>query len=49
MLTLFLLIAAVICFGIATFGAGWARVNFMALGMALFVITFLVAEIPSAG
>jgi hypothetical protein len=49
MLTLFLLIAAVVCFGLATFGAGWGRVNFTALGLALFVITSLVAEIPSAG
>jgi hypothetical protein len=38
-LDLVLLIAAFICFAIAAVGVGWRSVNFVALGLALWVLT----------
>lgn len=36
----FFFIAAVVCFVLATLGAGFVRVNLVALGLALFVVPF---------
>jgi hypothetical protein len=41
-LDLVLLIAALICFALAAFGIGSSRVNLIALGLALWVLTLLV-------
>ena len=45
MLTLILLIAALICLTLAAFGASSRVVDLGWLGMALFVLTFLVPKL----
>ena len=45
MLVLILLIAAVICLGLAAFGVGANRISLGWLGMALFVLTLLVPKL----
>ena len=45
MLTLILLIAAVICLGLAAFGVPVRRIHLGWLGLALFVLTYLVAKL----
>lgn len=42
MLTTILLIAAFICFVLAAFGVASPRVNLVALGLALWVLTALI-------
>jgi hypothetical protein len=48
MLTLILLIAALVCFLIAAGGVAVGRVNLIALGLAFWVITLLIAAVPGA-
>ncbi|GAT68219.1 hypothetical protein HS048_28150 [Planomonospora sp. ID91781] len=45
MLTLILLIFALACFLLAAFGIGGARINLLALGLALWVLSELVPRI----
>ena len=45
MLVLILLIASVICLALAAFGVDGRRVSLGWLGMALFVLTFLVPKL----
>ena len=45
MLILILLIASVICLALAAFGVPAGRVHLGWLGMALFVLTFLVPKL----
>ena len=45
-LTLLLLIAAAVCFGLAAFGVASARVNLLALGLLFWVLTALLPAIP---
>ena len=52
MITFVLILLAVVCFLVATFtgyaaqGAGWARVNFIALGLALWAFSVLIPAFP---
>lgn len=40
-LTLILLIVAIVCFGLATFGVQAGRISLVALGLAFFAASFL--------
>lgn len=40
-ITLILLIAAIVCFALATFGVQVGRISLVALGLALFAASFL--------
>ena len=42
MITTVLLVAAVVCFILAAVGVNVPRINLVALGLAFFVVTFLV-------
>jgi len=44
-LTLFIIVAAVVCWILATFGVG-SRFNLIAAGLALFGIAYLLGRFP---
>jgi hypothetical protein len=46
MVTVILLLVALVCFLLAAFGVGLSRVNLIALGLACWVTTVLVAAWP---
>lgn len=48
MITLFLLVAALVCFLIGAAGVAIGRVNVVALGLAFWVITLLLGAVQGA-
>lgn len=48
MITLLLLIAALVCFLIGAAGVAVGRVNMIALGLAFWVATLILAAVPGA-
>lgn len=45
MVTLVLLIAALVCFGLAAFGVGGGWINLVALGLLCWVLTALIPAV----
>lgn len=46
MVTFLLLFLALICFGVAAFGVVVSRINLVALGLALWVLTLVIHAWP---
>lgn len=49
LLTLVLLIFAAVCFGLAAFGVVVSRVNLVALGLLLWVVTVIIGQTSATG